>query len=152
MPVWTRSKYVSIYDDPALEFLESTEMQMALCDGISRKSDVVPSEVGLDVPGVSWHGVRSLGESVGVVGLRSNAPFSGATTLIAVAIIRQYRGNALGTHSVLAVARKMKRDGVKLYGSVPRTNGSGLYFWLRCGYAPITLKEGASGETLFRKI
>ena len=58
MPVWTRSKYVSIYDDPALEFLESTEMQMALCDGISRKSDVVRSEVGVDVPGVSWYGVR----------------------------------------------------------------------------------------------
>ena len=28
MPVWTRSKYVSIYDDPALEFLESTQIQM----------------------------------------------------------------------------------------------------------------------------
>ncbi len=152
MPVWARNKHVSIYSDPDPAFLKSTQIQSALSEGISRKPDVLPAVFELDIPDVSWYGVRSHGESVGVLGLRPNVPAQGITVLIAVAIIKSYRGNALGTHSVLAVANRLKRDGVELYGSVPRTNGRGLYFWLRCGYSPTALENWTSDETLFRKI
>jgi hypothetical protein len=106
--------------------------------------------------------------AVGVLALREGWP-RGASTVIAVAVAPSERGRSTGARALLAVrdALEGRVGGGEFYSVVPRSNGRGLYFMLRCGFAPCAapgdvdasgdgcassgaMSGGAGGVTWFR--
>src|SRR5439155_9729490 len=67
------------------------------------------------------------------------------------AIAAAERGHAYGARALFVTERRLARDGVRdYYARVSRTNEHGLYFMLRCGYAPVPpLRD--DGATWFRR-
>ena len=52
--------------------------------------------------------------------------------------------------AVFAAERRLRRDGVRAFqASAPRTNGHGMYFWLRVGYVPLRGDDRDDGATWF---
>ena len=120
-------------------------LEQALRDGVARGYDGALPEPR---EGAQCYLVRAGGESVGVLGIERERPARGAATLLGVAIDPAWRGHAFGTRALRAAERRLRREGVgALFSRVPRTNGRGLYFWLRAGYAPIAAPTAApSGD------
>jgi hypothetical protein len=128
--------------------LMGDDVQRALRDGIERGYEgtlpAAPEES-------EWYAIDAQGSLVGVLALRSAFPDSAAATLHALAIVVAQRGHAYGARALFALERRLARDGVRAYyARVPRTNGRGLYFMLRCGYAP-TSPQADDGATWFRR-
>ena len=121
----------------------------ALRDGIERG-------YGGDLPpfpgGAQRLSVRVNGSTVGLLALQRDCPWPGAATFLAVAIERDRRGHGYGASAMLAAQRRLRRDGVDdCYARLPRTNGRGLYFMLRCGYAPMQHPPVDDGAAWFRR-
>jgi len=112
-------------------------VEQALRDGIERgfEGDRPPFEdgaVGYEI------GADGIEEPVGVLVLRLGRPFEAAGTIEAVAIAPDHRGHAFAMRALLTAEARLARDGVeRCFTVVPRTNGRGLYFMLRCGFAPL---------------
>ena len=120
----------------------------ALRDGVERGYE---GPLPAAPAGSEWFTLRAGGDTVGLLALRRELPAPGAATFLAVAVDPSHRGHDYGTRALLAAERRLGREGiVALHARVPRTNGRGLYFILRAGYAPgpSPLDDGA---TWFRR-
>lgn len=103
--------------------------------------------------GVERFEVRANRERVGLLAFERRRPEESAATFLAVAIEPERRGRDYGARALLATERRLRRDGLRtFYARVPRTNGRGLYFMLRAGYAPAPAPAGDDGRsTWFRR-
>ena len=125
--------------------LASDGVQRALRDNVERNYDG-------DLPpfpdGLACYAIEAGGTLVGVIGFRRGVPHhhagnGDAMTIDVLAIAPGERGHAYGTRALLLVESRLAREGVvQGYARVPRGNGHGMYFMLRCGYAPI--REGTA--------
>ena len=119
----------------------------ALRDGIERGYDGPLPE---PPPGTLCFAVRTGGETVGLIAVQPRVPRPDAVVL-AVAVTAAARGHDYGARALALAERRLRREGVReLYARVPRTNGRGLYFMLRRGYAPVAPLED-DGATWFRR-
>jgi hypothetical protein len=110
----------------------SDGLARALRDGIERgyagETPALPREA-------SAFTIVAARAHVGVLALRRAWPSSEAITVVALAIDPAARGHAYAARALFTAERAF--GGERWYATVPRTNGRGLYFMLRCGYAPL---------------
>jgi GNAT superfamily N-acetyltransferase len=118
-------------------------LRRALADGVKRGI-----EPDIELPrDVEWYAIREQRRTVGVLAVRRDYPASGAAALLAVAVAPEHRGRAAGTKAVLAAERKLRSEGyAPVRARVPRTNGRGLYFMLRCGFSPLADRPDDAGD------
>jgi len=82
---------------------------------------------------------RTAGAADGIVVIARDYPSAGEATLLAIAITPASRGRALATKALLLAERQLIDEGTtRMLARVPRTNGRGLYYMLRCGFVPVT--------------
>lgn len=137
--VWAREGDLVLRAATAAD-LDSEVVQRALRDNIERNYDgALPP-----LPhGIECYAIEAGDTLAGVIGFRRGIPHTDAVTVDVIAIAPGERGHAYGTRALLLVEARLARDGiVDGYARVPRGNGHGMYFMLRCGYAPI--REGAA--------
>lgn len=115
-------------------------IRQALLDGVDRGLNGDPPEIPSTASVFALReGRRTTGASDGILALARDRPRSGEAELLAVAVAPASRGRALATKALLLVERRLAEDGVtRLFVRVPRKNGRGLYYMLRCGFAPVT--------------
>jgi GNAT superfamily N-acetyltransferase len=144
---WARSDGVTLRDATA-DDLAREDVRHALRDGIERGySGDLPAEP----EGTAWYAIVAADGLAGVFALRREFPAARIATVHALAVLQAQRGHAYGARALFAVERRLARDGVReYYARVPRTNGRGLYFMLRCGYAPVP-PQADDGATWFRR-
>ncbi len=107
----------------------------ALRDGVARGHEGVILALPLDARAYRIEAARV---EVGVLVVRAGWPRGSTATVLAVAIDPARRGRGLGARALLLAERALRAEGVaSRYTLVPRGNGHGLYFMLRCGYAPL---------------
>ena len=119
-------------------------LERALRDGVERGYE---GPVPAAPPDATCMIVRAEGQRVGLLAFVTGVPAPDAATVYAVAVDPDRRGNDYGTRVLLAMERRLRREGVStFYSRVPRGNGRGLYFMLRAGYSPVAspLDDGAS--------
>ena len=144
--VWARGFGV-VLRRAAPSDLEAPGIQRALRDGIERGYEgPLPA-----APHCEAYAIRVNEATAGVLGVVRDVPRSGEITIWGVAIAPEHRGHAYGARALFAAERRLHRDGPHgLYARVPRTNGRGLYFVLRGGYAPM-IAPVEDGATWFRR-
>lgn len=146
---WARAHDVVLVETSPDVIEGEPGLMRALADGVKRGS-----EPDFDIPrDAAWYLVRAERQAVGVVGIRRDYPEPGLATLIAVAIRPESRGRAYGTKALLAAERRLRAEGyANMLARVPRTNGRGLYFMLRCGFTPVGRRpEDAADATWFAR-
>ena len=121
-------------------------IEQALRDGIGRRHEgplpAFPADAECFL-------VRADGEHAGLLTVERDHPEAGTATL-GVAIVPERRGRSLGIRAVFAAERRLRREGVRAFqASAPRTNGHGMYFWLRVGYVPLRGVDRGDGATWF---
>lgn len=142
--VWARGFGVTLrHLDPAA--FDAPEVQRALRDGIERNYE---GALPPPPPGLRRYGIYAGRSLVGVIAFREDVPSPGAVVFDCLAIAPAYRGHAYAARALLAAERRLRA--AACFGHVPRTNGRGLYFMLRCGYAPVT-PPTEDGTTWFRR-
>jgi len=109
--------------------LDAPGVQRALRDGIERNYE---GELPAPPPGASCHAILAGRALVGVLAFRHDVPSPGAVVFDCLAIVPAQRGHAYAARALLAAERRLRA--AACYGRVPRTNGRGLYFMLRCGF------------------
>lgn len=83
-------------------------------------------------------GRRTTGAADGIVAVARDCPRVGEAALIAVAVVPASRGRSLATKALLLAERRLIAEGTsRVLARVPRANGRGLYFMLRCGFTPV---------------
>lgn len=128
--LWGRGYGVTLVNVARLPVSEGLER--AMLDGVARGYGGPLPEQRLDA---KCYLIRAESQTVGVLGI-AKGPGRSVATIVGVAIDPAWRGKALGTRAVRVVARRLRREGVRnLYGRAPRSNGRGLYFWLRAGFS-----------------
>jgi hypothetical protein len=145
--VWARGFGVSLHPLEAGD-LAADGIERALRDGIERgyEGELPPAPAACEC-----FVIRNSVTIVGVLAFVRGQPRDEAATIWAVAIAPEQRANAYAARALFAAERRLRRDGVReLYSRVPRTNGRGLYFMLRCGYAPI-VPPAEDGATWFKR-
>lgn len=128
--------------------VEAPGIERALHDGIERnhEGELPPFPAGAEVEAIYVGSAL-----VGVLVHRRDIPLPGAVVFDCVAIAPDARGSAYAAHALLAAERRLKSEAkAGFYARVPRTNGRGLYFMLRCGYAPVP-PPIEDGTTWFRR-
>lgn len=145
--VWTRSLGVTLVAVTREQIAAHPSLVRALTDGVDRSGPaVMPSEDDQDVQD-AWYEVRERGTTVGVACVLRDRPRPGQAALVAVATAPEARGRAISTKVVLAAERKLAAEGfAPLLVRVPRTNGRGLYFMLRCGFTPVPAEARPEDE------
>ena len=121
-------------------------IERALRDGVARRYEgplpAVPSDAECFL-------VRADGRHAGLLTVERDRPEAGTATL-GVAIVPEQRGGSLGIRAIFAAERRLRREGARAFqASAPRTNGHGLYFWLRVGYVPLRGVDRGDGATWF---
>ena len=151
--VWTRHSGVTLrrLNGPPGEGSDAA-LARALLDGVEpgheRSSD---RSASCATANVEWFALRAGGEAVGLLALERNRPARDTATFLAVVVAPERRGRGYGARALLAAERRLRRDGVEqCFARVPRTNGRGLYFVLRAGYAPVRPPVD-DGATWFRR-
>ncbi|TAJ21710.1 MAG: GNAT family N-acetyltransferase [Dehalococcoidia bacterium] len=131
---------VEVRDAQRTAFLADAGIRQALLDGVDRGLSGDPPEIPSSASVLALReGRRTTGPADGIVALARDLPRAGEAALIAVAIAPASRGRALATKALLLVERRLSQDGVtRLFVRVPRKNGRGLYYMLRCGFTPVT--------------
>lgn len=118
----------------------------ALTDGVKRSLDEPPPLPGREA-GIEWYAIREARRTVGVAAVRRECPRPGEAALLAVAVAPQHRGRNTGAKAVLLAERRLRAEGyTRLLARVPRTNGRGLYFMLRCGFTPVAERPDDPGD------
>lgn len=142
--IWARGNGIALRPLTSAD-IEAPGIQRALRDGIERNYE---GDLSSPPPGVECYGIRAGRDLVGVLAFRRDVPVPGAVVFDCVAIAPGHRGSAYAARALLTAERRL--GATSYYGRVPRTNGRGLYFMLRCGYAPVAspLEDGA---TWFRR-
>ena len=122
-------------------------IEQALRDGIARRYEGLLPTIAADA---DCFLVRADGEPAGLLTVERGRPEAGAATL-GVVIAPEQRGRSLGIRAIFAAERRLRREGVRgFYALAPRTNGHGLYFWLRVGYVPLRGVDRGDGATWFQ--
>ncbi len=121
-------------------------IEQALRDGIGRRHEGPLPAVP---PDAECFLVRADGHHAGLLTVERDHPVSGAATL-GVAIVPEQRGRSLGIRAIFTAERRLRREGTRAFqASAPRTNGHGMYFWLRVGYVPLRGVDRGDGATWF---
>ena len=133
---WARGRGVALYPgDPAAPL--SDGLAQALRDGVERGHD---GTVEGDTPALPLdahtYTIESRNLEVGVLSLRLGWPQARTATVLALVIDPAWRGHSYAARALFAAERALASDIERWLAVVPRTNGRGLYFMLRCGYAP----------------
>ena len=117
------------------EDIADPAVQRALRDNIERGYEgELPAMPG----GVACYAIEANQTLVGLLGFRLDTPDVHAMTMDILAIATEERGHAYGTRALLLAEQRLAAEGiVEGYARVPRGNGRGMYFILRCGYAPV---------------
>ena len=152
MTVWTRDGEIVLREATSDDVVDE-QIAFALHDQVERGYEGALPDAR---DGIERYAIEVSGERVGLIGLRRNEPHEGAMVVDDLAIAVAERGHAYGTRALLAAERRIARDGIREgFARVPRGNGRGLYFMLRCGYAPIDALEdegsGNEGVTWFQR-
>lgn len=123
-------------------------VRQALLDGVDRGLTGNPPAIPDTAACYALReGRRTAGVADGVVAVARDCPRAGEATLLAVAVAPASRGHSLATKALLLVERRLIEEGAtRVLARVPRTNGRGLYYMLRCGFTPVT-GDGAPDET-----
>ena len=160
--VWTRSLGVTLVASTREQIAAHPSLVRALTDGVDRSGPaVMPPEDDQDARDAqdaqdAWYEVREGGATVGVARVQRDHPRPGQAALVAVATAPEARGRAISTKVVLAAERRLAAEGfAPLLVRVPRTNGRGLYFMLRCGFTPVPAEarpEDAGDATWFARL
>lgn len=131
---------VEVQDTDRAALLADTGIRQALLDGLDRGLSGDPPEIPSTASVFALReGRRTTGPADGIVALARDLPTPGEASLLAMAIAPASRGRALATRALLLVERRLEQDGVaRLFARVPRKNGRGLYYMLRCGFTPAT--------------
>src|SRR5690606_29495863 len=130
---WTRGPGVALRSATPRD-IEAPGVQRALRDGIERGYEGALPEAP---PGCECYSIVAQGQVVGLLAFVRDTPGDGEVTFWAVAIVPEHRAHAYGARALQAAERRLHREGTRaFYMRVPRGNGRGLYFALRCGYAP----------------
>ncbi|TAK73911.1 MAG: GNAT family N-acetyltransferase [Dehalococcoidia bacterium] len=83
-------------------------------------------------------GRRTTGAPDGIVAVVRDCPRASEAALLAVAVAPASRGRSLATKALLLAERRLIEEGAsRVLARVPRTNGRGLYYMLRCGFTPV---------------
>jgi GNAT superfamily N-acetyltransferase len=129
---------------------DNDAVRQALRDAVERGYEGEPPSLP---DGGEHYRVEADGAVVGVIGFRRDVPHEGAMTLDTLAVVRGARGHAFGTRALLAAEQRLAAEGIlEGYARVGRGNGHGMYFMLRCGYAPVAAPDGTDdGVTWFRR-
>lgn len=139
---WAREGDLALREATDEDLLDPA-MQRALRDNIERGYE---GELPDLPPGVECHAIEAAGTLVGLLGVRRGVPQAGAMTVDVLAIATEERGHAYATRALLLAEQRLAVDGiVEGYARVPRGNGRGMYFMLRCGYAPVNPPTGLGG-------
>ncbi len=118
----------------------------ALADGVKRGLEAPPELAGAGAS-AEWYAIREGRRTVGVAAVRRECPRPGDAALLAVAIAPEHRGRNTAAKAVLLVERRLRVEGyARLLARVPRTNGRGLYFMLRCGFTPVIDRPEDPGD------
>ena len=150
--IWARGQRISLQVLERPDIFTRTGIQRALADGISRNFNPSDLDELSTLANVDWYVIREASLEVGLFGIQRDIPLQGTATARFVAVDPQYRGNAVGTRTVLVAEKKLKHEGYELFGQVPETNGRGLYFWLRCGFVGQRSLTENDSATWFRRI
>ena len=155
--VWTLHAGVTLLrlNGPPREGSDAA-LARALLDGAERGHQQSPDRsASCATANVEWFALRAGGETVGLLALERSRPTRDAATFLAVAVAQERRGRGYGARALLAAERRLRRDGVEqCFARVPRTNGHGLYFVLRAGYAPVRppVDDGATWFRRFQRV
>ncbi len=147
MAAWAsghRVTLVEVRDAVRAALVAEASIQQALLDGVDRGLTGDPPELPTTASVFALReGRRTTGPADGIVAVARDHPTAGEAALIAIAIAPASRGRALATKALLIAERRLIEDGAtRVFARVPRTNGRGLYYMLRCGFTPVT-GEGA---------
>lgn len=150
-PVWARGRGLALLPrDPEVPLPEG--VAQALKDGIERGYEGAPVQLPREA---LVYSIVAGGAEVGVLAVRMRWPAPRDATIVAVAIDPARRGRSLGMRALVLAERALTSEGVaRTYAIVPRNNGHGMYFMLRCGYAPIlgALPVNGSDVTWYRRV
>lgn len=115
-------------------------IRQALLDGVDRGLTGDPPAIpDAAVVYALREGRRTIGDTVGVMAVLRDYPRPGEAAFLAVAIAPASRGRALATKALLLAEKRLAQEGMgRVLARVPRKNGRGLYFMLRCGFTPVT--------------
>ena len=131
---------VEVRDAARGVFLAGAAVREALLDGVDRGlTGDPPTFPDTASVYVLREGRRTTGVADGVVAVARGCPRVGEAAILAVAVTPASRGRALATKALLLAERRLTEEGAtRVVARVPRTNGRGLYYMLRCGYTPLT--------------
>ena len=135
---------VEVRDAARTALVTEVGIRQALLDGVDRGLTGDPPEIPATALVFALReGRRTSGPANGVIAVARDRPLNGEAALLAIAIAPTSRGKALATKALLLAERRLIEDGAtRVLARVPRTNGRGLYYMLRCGFTPVT-GEGA---------
>ncbi len=135
---WARGRGLALVAIEASATLSEGVVQ-ALRDGIERTHAGETPTLPLDARTYRIEaGSRGDGGEAGVLAVRLGWPEADVATVLAVAIDPARRGRSLGMRALVLAERALAAEGFeRMYAIVPRGNGHGMYFMLRCGYAPL---------------
>jgi GNAT superfamily N-acetyltransferase len=144
--VWARGHGLALHHfDGAM----TDELRRALLDGVERGYEGPLPEAP---EAANWFALKIDQAIVGLLAIERLTADEAETAIVhAIVIATEQRGNDYGTRALRVVERRLRREGVaRFYSRVPRSNGRGLYFMLRAGYAPTTPLED-DGVTWFER-
>ncbi len=155
--VWARGRGLALV---ALETgaMLSEGVSQALRDGVERTyagdTPALPLEArAYRIEASGRDGVKGASSEAGVLAVRLGWPEPDAATVVAVAIDPARRGRSLGMRALVLAERALASEGfARTYAIVPRGNGHGMYFMLRCGYAPVLGAPPATLEASARTV
>ena len=149
--LWARGHGVVLREttfDAALAACPTIEQ--ALRDGVGRRHD---GPLPAIAPEAECFLVRADGQHAGLLTVERDGPegyAGGQGATLGVAIVPERRGRSLGVRAIFAAERRLRREGVRAFRArAPRTNGHGMYFWFRVGYAPLRGVDRGDGATWF---
>lgn len=130
---------VEVRDAARDALLAGAGVRQALLDGVDRGlaggPPAIPSAAAVYALRA---GRRTTGVPDGLVAVARGCPGPDEAALLAVAVAPAARGRALATKALLLAERRLIDEGAtRVLARVPRTNGRGLYYMLRCGYTPL---------------
>ncbi len=131
---------VEVRDATRVGLIAEAGIRQALLNGVDRGLTGDPPDIPATASVFALReGRRTTGPVDGIVAVARDYPTTGEAALLAIAIAPSSRGRALATKALLVAERRLIEYGAtRVLARVPRTNGRGLYYMLRCGFTPVT--------------
>ena len=131
---------VEVRDHARATLLADPGIRQTLLDGVDRGLTGDPPSISEMASVYALReGRRTTGDAAGLVVVARDCPRPGEAAMLAIAVAPASRGRSLATKALLLVERRLIEEGAtRVLARVPRTNGRGLYYMLRCGFTPLT--------------